>query len=296
MTSDEIQLPDIMYDSFTLQTGYGAPVSASDFACAVSALLECGGASLDGSGDGGGAGTGGSSSGATGDATGGTAGAGSPGGAGTGGGDSGSGADDSSPTWERNFSRAYDCLSMGRDDLLEAGIQRAMALQKAVLRQGTSLLETKSITNTGVFRYAMLNMLSGIDAELFTQPLALARLARFIVEVHQDIGMWTGNKARPLILCALNEARNTYLVLGWNVHHMREAVGKTGFFVAFDAAAKRINAHFSLESFDSHIMEIEQQEMTRFIESLHTTMTEEAEAQAEADAAAAEASAAAAAF
>lgn len=72
----------------------------------------------------------------------------------------------------------------GASDLLKQGITLAMELQQAVVRQAVSLVEKKAITRVRVFRFAHLKNLSGSDLMLFTQPMALAKLGRFLVDLH----------------------------------------------------------------------------------------------------------------
>lgn len=264
----EWDLPDVFYDSFSLQHGYSAAISAADFACAVTALLESGGddamyaeahaaaRAAEAGGVRGGTGAG-------------MAGAGSGAGAGAGASSSLIGVDTGSSTWEENFTTAYDCLSRNNSELLKKGVMRAMMLQRSIVRQGTSMLEKKSITNAGPFRYVYMQNLSGVDALLFTQPLALAKLGRFIIDAHRERGFWKGKHARPVILAALNESRGVYLVVGTPCERDRGVVGKQTFYSAFTAAAQRISAHFTMESFESFVMEIEKQEIQQFIEALH---------------------------
>ena len=85
----------------------------------------------------------------------------------------------------------------GASDLLKQGITLAMELQQAVVRQAVSLVEKKAITRVRVFRFAHLKNLSGSDLMLFTQPMALAKLGRFLVDLHVvrhrcDVGVDVG--------------------------------------------------------------------------------------------------------
>ena len=57
-----------------------------------------------------------------------------------------------------------------------------MRLQKAVVRQGGTILEKRSFTNAGPFRYSYLEALSEGDLRMFTQPLALTKLAHFVIK------------------------------------------------------------------------------------------------------------------
>ena len=70
--------------------------------------------------------------------------------------------------------------------------------------------EKRALTCLKHFRYAYLTRSQGSAAaasgghgsqdNLLAQPVALGKLARFLVDIHRDNGKWVGTKARPLIL------------------------------------------------------------------------------------------------
>jgi len=86
-----------------------------------------------------------------------------------------------------------------------------MNLQRAVVNQGVSLVEKNNISYVRVFRHAHLKNLSPIDLQLFTQPMALARLGRFLVDTHVERNEWVRSRAVPLLLFAHDESRGTVL-------------------------------------------------------------------------------------
>eukprot|EP00592_Proboscia_alata_P021575 CAMPEP_0194406978 /NCGR_PEP_ID=MMETSP0176-20130528/5038_1 /TAXON_ID=216777 /ORGANISM="Proboscia alata, Strain PI-D3" /LENGTH=858 /DNA_ID=CAMNT_0039206365 /DNA_START=274 /DNA_END=2850 /DNA_ORIENTATION=- len=139
---------------------------------------------------------------------------------------------------------------------LGAGIQLAISLQKSILSTAFSLVERNAIIRLNHFRYAYLHCQkhsssgsssassksapqdsSSATAPIFARPLALGRLAKYLMELHRENGKWVGIKSRPLILLAeqpalaadtpANTAKNppsrnssssnsSYLVVGYN--------------------------------------------------------------------------------
>jgi cell division control protein 45 len=92
-----------------------------------------------------------------------------------------------------------------------------MALQRAVIRQGSSLIEKAEIRRMRTFQLAMLK--EGPDLPIFVHPGNLSRLALWLVEATRDkidplsISR-SRKKALPLVLACLDERRGTYLVVG----------------------------------------------------------------------------------
>ena len=84
-----------------------------------------------------------------------------------------------------------------------------MQLQKAVVRKGTNIIENKKVVPHGVFRCVTLTNLSETDMLTFTQPLALSKLARFVVNAFREQGTWS-KLAKPLVVLALNKKRKVY--------------------------------------------------------------------------------------
>ncbi len=53
----------------------------------------------------------------------------------------------------------------------------------AIVRQGVAVLEKKVVNSTGMFRYTILE--DSPDLKLFSQPLALTKLARFLLDAYR---------------------------------------------------------------------------------------------------------------
>lgn len=185
--------------------------------------------------------------------------------------------DDQQP-WQEGFWQAYDALPGKSTRQLQQGLELSMRLQKAIVHEAVSMTEKRGYTCLKHFRYAYLTRSqsaatggssNGQDA-LLSQPNALAKLALFLVEIHRQNGKWVGPKARPLVILA--ERESTYLVVGVTCPEFAGESVKNFFGRAFQLAAEQINARFRHTSFDTAVMEIERDNVHRFIESLHVTM------------------------
>eukprot|EP01094_Clydonella_sp_ATCC50884_P030141 TRINITY_DN9716_c0_g1_i2.p1 TRINITY_DN9716_c0_g1~~TRINITY_DN9716_c0_g1_i2.p1 ORF type:complete len:345 (-),score=105.94 TRINITY_DN9716_c0_g1_i2:102-1136(-) len=158
--------------------------------------------------------------------------------------------------WEHNFWEAYESLSCSDWDQVEKGIENAIELQKAIVRQGAWLLDNRTIVHTGPFRYAVLN--DSADQHRFTHPLTLLKLALFLLDTIK-------RGPKPIVLCALNEERNSYLIVGGSR-------GKNDFGVSFNRAARSTGARIRQHTFDGSIVELQREDLTKFIEYLHSGM------------------------
>ncbi|KAJ8608502.1 hypothetical protein CTAYLR_005754 [Chrysophaeum taylorii] len=164
--------------------------------------------------------------------------------------------------WLAGFWRAYDVALADDGDLLAAAIEAAIALQKAVVSVAVSMIDKKEITTLKHFRYVYLNAARG-STSLFTQPLALRKLGLFLLGVHRQNGKWTGDKSRPLVILA--ERSSTFLVIGVQA----EGARKNRFGQSFRHAAEHIKACFRHDWFDAAVMEVDRDDVQRFVESLH---------------------------
>ena len=180
---------------------------------------------------------------------------------------------------------------------LGAGLKMALALQRTIISTAISLVERKAIHRLTHFRYAYLNCTSqgptgglgrgltfgsiksaragsNTDSEIFhifTKPLALTKLANFLMDMHRANGKWAGVRASPLILMAENPQTQTYIVVGYEC---QEHSDKNKFGQNFVLAAKTMRGTFKFDSFDSNVVEVKATEVQKFIEQLHYVMEE----------------------
>jgi len=176
--------------------------------------------------------------------------------------------DDEKEALIASFNQAYDALLSKNSDTIHRGIDTAITLQKTIVNQAVSMIDKGDIIRLKHFRYAYIH--SDGQTTPFGQPLNLSRLALFLVEIHRQNQKSTGPRSRPLVILA--ERSNTYLAVGVPCPERSGDVLKNKFGAAFRLAAESINARIKHDGFDSSIMEIEREDVQRFIESLHYTM------------------------
>lgn len=204
---------------------------------------------------------------------------------------------------------AFDALSTTQraedyQRLQTLGIERAISEQRAVIRQGANIIEKKIIRNSGRFRYVILHQTP--DLHFFSHPLALCKLALFLVEYLNVRTLFTfllmltlritaqetNKKQKPFLICAKNEQKNTYLVVGvTSMDHVQStrgygyipsSQGQACFIMAnsipfsnfgrkFRQAALRTGARICHHGFDSSVVEVAADDIFKFVEYLQAT-------------------------
>lgn len=95
-----------------------------------------------------------------------------------------------------------------------------MALHRAIIRQGVSILDKQTIKTLRSFRFCIIK--EGQDLGVFNHPATLSRLAGWLVDSIRDLldqsnlnsGKNQRVKALPFILASLDEKRDAFLVVG----------------------------------------------------------------------------------
>jgi cell division control protein 45 len=169
---------------------------------------------------------------------------------------------------------------------LGAGIRWAISLQQLIFSTAINLVNKNAIVRLSHFRYAYLTTSSsksarsgtdtsaGMQYHIFSRPLALCKLATFLMDMHRENGKWVGSKARPLILMAERPETNTYVVVGYNYDEEEGDVHRNRFGKSFELAANTIRGRvaFDTTSWDANVCEVESSVVQRFIEQLHYLM------------------------
>ncbi|OQR98084.1 cell division control protein 45 [Achlya hypogyna] len=182
--------------------------------------------------------------------------------------------DESVPFWQHSFhlaAQALPCKSKRSCTLLEQGIKLAMAMQKAVVSMGISILDRKLIVRIKHFRYVCLR-LSEDDEAMFSHPSTLSKLALFLVDVHREQGKWTGKHACPFVLLCHLKARNVYLIVGVTCPERAGEIHRNKLGTAFKMAAAETGAKYTHDGFDTTVMEIQMDDIQGFIEQLHNVL------------------------
>lgn len=102
---------------------------------------------------------------------------------------------------------------------LREALPLAMALHRAIMRQGSSIIDKHDIRTLRGHRVVILSQ--GPDLALFAHPGVLSRLALWLVEALRDRLQGTQaafsrskRKSLPLVLACMNEREGTYIVVG----------------------------------------------------------------------------------
>ncbi|KZO97722.1 CDC45-like protein [Calocera viscosa TUFC12733] len=171
--------------------------------------------------------------------------------------------------WVGNFWSAYDALGMNIN-LLRNSLPLAMALQRAIVRQGTALISKRAITQTKSFRLATIR--EGPDLALFAHPSTLSRLALWLVDATRTWvqSMQVGRKKRllPFVVACAKEEVGTYVVVGVTGAEEMGDVRPNTFNLAFLEARDRSGARTRQVTFDTSVVEVNKEDLHKFLETL----------------------------
>ncbi|XP_057979767.1 uncharacterized protein LOC131165751 [Malania oleifera] len=146
----------------------------------------------------------------------------------------------------KQFGVAYDALSLSNLDKLRMGMQQAINIQRAILRQGsTAITKTGSIRSGRKFRWVKLE--DSVDTKLLAYPQALTKFCYFIMDALRE----KGAKMKPLLCACLSQESNKVLIVGVCGKPRLGAVQGNAFGIAFRNAAEEIGAEFFHELFES---------------------------------------------
>ncbi|GLB35082.1 putative CDC45-like protein [Lyophyllum shimeji] len=172
--------------------------------------------------------------------------------------------------WSKNFWSAFDALD--NIDRLREALTLSMSLHRAIIRQGTSMIDKQDIRTMRNYRVAVLSQ--GPDLAIFTHPSVLSRLALWLVDALRDrvpggtIGGRTKRKGLPFVVACLNEKADTYTVVGIMAALDFGDVRKNEFSTAFIAAREKCGIHPVYSSFDASVLEIPQRDLKIFLDAL----------------------------
>ncbi|KAF8078083.1 CDC45-like protein [Lyophyllum atratum] len=172
--------------------------------------------------------------------------------------------------WIKNFWTAFDAL----DDIgqLRDALNLSMSLHRAIIRQGTSIIDKQDIKTMRNYRIVILSQ--GPDLAIFVHPSVLSRLALWLVDALRDrvpggtIGTRTKRKSLPFVVACLNESAGTYMVVGVMAALDFGDVRKNEFGAAFMGARQICNIQMQYTSFDASVLEIPEKDLKIFLDVL----------------------------
>ncbi|KAL9239132.1 hypothetical protein vseg_013481 [Gypsophila vaccaria] len=146
----------------------------------------------------------------------------------------------------KQFGVAYDALSLNNLDQLRTGMQNAIKVQRAILRQGsTAITKRGSIRSGRKFRWVKLE--DSVDTKLLGYPQALTKFCYFVMDALRE----KGAQMKPLLCACLAQEQDKVLIVGVTGKPRLGADQGNAFGMAFKSAAQEIGAEFFHELFES---------------------------------------------
>lgn len=141
---------------------------------------------------------------------------------------------------------AYSALSLNNQDKLRKGMQNAIQVQRAIIRQGsTAITKSGFIRSARKFRWVKLE--DAVDTKLLGYPHALTKFCYFLMDALRE----KGAKMKPLICACLARESNKVLIVGVCSKPRIGAIQGNWFGAAFKAAAEEIRVEYFHELFES---------------------------------------------
>ncbi|WVZ88184.1 hypothetical protein U9M48_034731 [Paspalum notatum var. saurae] len=141
---------------------------------------------------------------------------------------------------------AYSALSLSNVDQLRKGMQSAIEIQRAILRQGSSAItRTGFIRSAKKFRWVKLD--DPVDTNKLCHPQALTKFCFFLMDALKE----RGARMKPLICACLAKEPEKVLVVGVCGKPRLGAVQGNAFGNAFRSAAEEIGADYFHDMFES---------------------------------------------
>ncbi|MQL77797.1 hypothetical protein Taro_010220 [Colocasia esculenta] len=141
---------------------------------------------------------------------------------------------------------AYSALSLKNIDQLRKGMQHAIEIQRAILRQGSSAI-TKSgfIRSSRKFRWVKLE--DPVDTARLGYPQALTKFCSFLMDALKE----RGARMKPLICACLVKDPGKVLIVGVCGKPRLGAIQGNSFGIAFKSAAEELGYEYYHELFES---------------------------------------------
>ena len=134
---------------------------------------------------------------------------------------------------------------------------------QAIVRVGNSLLEKKEIKIAQQFRYCMLENSFLKDTQLFQYPLALIKLAHFIMECRKATNQ--RSKHHPLVMSVKNVQKKTNLVIAVIGPNRDSETSRNDFAKRFKRVSNDLNLKTSHDTFDAAMCEMRSADWPEFI-------------------------------
>ena len=166
-----------------------------------------------------------------------------------------------------NYWVCYEFLALKNPKLLKISIEQAIKFQIALVNNGTSLIDKKSIIPSRNFRYSVIRSDISDEIKYFQHPLSLVKLALFIMDTYHTSKSLKNSKIKPFILAIANTLADMFMVVGV-LGSSRSFEEKNQFSIRFRCAGEKVGAKLIMNNFDDSIVEIPKGEFDSFLEEL----------------------------
>ncbi|KAG6476242.1 cell division control protein 45 homolog [Zingiber officinale] len=144
------------------------------------------------------------------------------------------------------FGDALSALSLKNIDQLRKGMQSAIEVQRAILRQGSCAITKSGVIRSGrKFRWLRLD--DQVDTHRLGHPQALTKFCYFLMDALKE----RGAKVKPLVCACAAKETNKVLIVGIHGKPRLGAIQGNSFGFAFRTSALEIGAEISHDLFDS---------------------------------------------
>ncbi|KAB2022668.1 hypothetical protein ES319_D07G227300v1 [Gossypium barbadense] len=130
----------------------------------------------------------------------------------------------------KQFRVAYDALSLSNLDKLKSGMQQAIKIQRAILRQGSAAIINNSV-----------------DTKLLGHPKARTKFCYFLMDALKE----KGAELNPLLCACMLQEPSKVLIVGVCGKPLLGALQGNAFGLAFRKAAEETGAQFFHELFET---------------------------------------------
>jgi len=167
-----------------------------------------------------------------------------------------------------NYWVCYEFLALKNSKLLKIAIEQAIKFQIALVNNGTSLIDKKSIIPSRNFRYSVIRSDISDEIKYFQHPLSLEKLALFVMDTyHTSKSLKSSTKLKPFILAIANTLADKFIVVGV-LGSARSYEERNQFSIRFRMAGDKVGAKLIMNNFDDSIVEIPKNEFDSFLEEL----------------------------
>ncbi|XP_039146344.1 cell division control protein 45 homolog [Dioscorea cayenensis subsp. rotundata] len=158
------------------------------------------------------------------------------------------------------FWLAYSALSLNNLNQLKKGMQNAIEIQRAILRQGSlAVTKTGFIRSGRKFRWVKLE--DPVDTKCLGYPQALTKFCFFLMDALKE----RGAKMKPLICACMGKEVGKVLVVGVCGKPRVGAIQGNSFGIAFRVTAEEIGAEYFHELFESSWIVLDTADVSSFM-------------------------------